>query len=87
MVLFAYVDWPLLGPTELSGLVWLSILLLLPSIAAYQYATQLQASLREREGAKEEKSQSSLQVQRALRQPSRGLCCWPLGQRSPAARG
>ncbi|CAE7894102.1 CLT3 [Symbiodinium microadriaticum] len=68
MVLFAYVDWPLLGPTELSGLVWLSILLLLPSIAAYQYATQLQ-------------------VQRALRQPSRGLCCWPLGQRSPAARG
>ncbi|CAE7794515.1 crtp1 [Symbiodinium necroappetens] len=67
-VLFAYVDWPLLGPTELSGLVWLSILLLLPSIAAYQYATQLQ-------------------VQRALGHPSRGLCCWPLGQRSPAARG
>ncbi|CAE7655259.1 CLT3 [Symbiodinium sp. CCMP2456] len=67
-VLFAYVDWPLLGPTELSGLVWLSILLLLPSIAAYQYATQLQ-------------------VQRALLHPSMGLCCWPLNQRSRAARG
>lgn len=67
-VLFAYVDWPLLGPTELSGLVWLSILLLLPSIAAYQYATQLQ-------------------VQRALLHPPSGLCCWPLGQRSRAARG
>ncbi|CAE7409961.1 crtp2 [Symbiodinium natans] len=42
-VLFAYVDWPLLGPTSLSWLVWLSILILLPSIAAYQWATDLQA--------------------------------------------
>ncbi|CAE7752180.1 crtp2 [Symbiodinium pilosum] len=42
-VLFAYVDWPLLGQTSLSWLVWLSILILLPSIAAYQWATDLQA--------------------------------------------
>ncbi|CAE7438815.1 crtp1 [Symbiodinium sp. CCMP2456] len=42
-VLFAYVDWPLLGQTSLSWLVWLSILILLPSIAAYQWATALQA--------------------------------------------
>ncbi|CAE7306949.1 crtp2, partial [Symbiodinium pilosum] len=42
-VLFAYVDWPLLGPTHLSWLVWLSIALLLPSIAAYQYTSQSQA--------------------------------------------
>ncbi|CAJ1354598.1 unnamed protein product [Effrenium voratum] len=42
-VLFAYVDWPLLGPTRLSWLVWLSILLLVPSIGAYQWATHVQA--------------------------------------------
>ncbi|CAE7797276.1 crtp2 [Symbiodinium sp. CCMP2592] len=41
-VLFAYVDWPLLGQTSLSWLVWLSILILLPAIALYQYATDLQ---------------------------------------------
>ncbi|CAJ1376140.1 unnamed protein product [Effrenium voratum] len=42
-VLFAYIDWPLLGETELSSLVWLSIVLLLPSIAFYQWSSREQA--------------------------------------------
>lgn len=44
-VLFAYIDWPLLGETELSSLVWLSIVLLLPSIAFYQWSSREQANL------------------------------------------
>lgn len=42
-VLFAYVDWPLLGQTPLHWLVWLSLCMLLPSIAAYQLASRRQA--------------------------------------------
>ena len=42
-VLFAYVDWPLLPKKDFSWLIWLSMLILLPSIALYQWASQLQA--------------------------------------------
>mmetsp|Transcript_33436 Transcript_33436/g.71644 ORF Transcript_33436/g.71644 Transcript_33436/m.71644 type:complete len:426 (-) Transcript_33436:67-1344(-) len=38
-ILFAYVDWPLLGPTALNWLVWVSVLLMIPSIALYQWAS------------------------------------------------
>jgi len=38
-LLFAYVDWPLIGRTDLNWLVWLSVALILPSIALYQWAT------------------------------------------------
>lgn len=41
-VLFAEVSWPLLGRTELNWLVWVSVVLLLPAIGAYQYASKLQ---------------------------------------------
>ena len=74
-MLFAYVDWPLLGPTELSGLVWLSILLLLPAIAAYQYATQLQ-----------ERSGGRRRVVRLLRGPALFSChCGMAGAACAAA--
>lgn len=43
-VLFAYVDWPLLPKKDFSWLIWLSMLILLPSIALYQWASQLQAA-------------------------------------------
>ena len=42
-VLFEYVDWPLLGKKDFSWLIWLSMAILLPSIACYQWASQLQA--------------------------------------------
>lgn len=38
-VLFATVNWPLLGKTELHWLVWVSVILLIPSIGAYQWAS------------------------------------------------
>ncbi|CAE8645509.1 unnamed protein product, partial [Polarella glacialis] len=47
-LLFAYVDWPLLGPTPLSLLVWLSVALLLPSIGLFQWASHLQAQRAQR---------------------------------------
>ena len=43
-ILFEYVDWPILGKTECSWLIWLSMAILLPSIACYQWASQLQAA-------------------------------------------
>eukprot|EP00435_Cladocopium_sp_Y103_P032829 s972_g8.t1 len=43
-VLFEYVDWPLLGKKDFSWLIWLSMAILLPSIACYQRASQLQAA-------------------------------------------
>lgn len=43
-VLFEYVDWPLLGKKDFSWLIWLSMAILLPSIACYQWASQLQAA-------------------------------------------
>ena len=39
MVLFAYIQWPLLGRTEIHWLTWASLLLLLPAVFAYQWAT------------------------------------------------
>ncbi|CAE7405095.1 crtp2 [Symbiodinium sp. CCMP2592] len=39
MVLFAYVQWPLLGKTDIHWLTWMSVLVLLPSIGVYQWAT------------------------------------------------
>eukprot|EP00413_Alexandrium_margalefii_P032527 CAMPEP_0204577330 /NCGR_PEP_ID=MMETSP0661-20131031/42280_1 /ASSEMBLY_ACC=CAM_ASM_000606 /TAXON_ID=109239 /ORGANISM="Alexandrium margalefi, Strain AMGDE01CS-322" /LENGTH=421 /DNA_ID=CAMNT_0051586151 /DNA_START=54 /DNA_END=1319 /DNA_ORIENTATION=+ len=41
-VLFAIVDWPLLGQTQLNWLVWLSVILVIPFIGAYQYASKQQ---------------------------------------------
>merc|ERR1719215_24077 len=41
-ILFAYVNWPLLGRTPLHWLVWVSVLLILPSIAGYQWASMQQ---------------------------------------------
>jgi len=41
-LLFAYVDWPLLGKTSTHWLVWVSVLVMLPSIAVYQWASDRQ---------------------------------------------
>jgi len=41
-ILFAYVDWPLLGQTPLNWLVWLSVVIMLPSIFLYQWASGFQ---------------------------------------------
>ncbi|CAK0804403.1 unnamed protein product, partial [Prorocentrum cordatum] len=41
-VLFACVDWPLLGRTPLSWLVWVSLGLMLPCIVLYQLASSWQ---------------------------------------------
>jgi len=38
-VLFAAVDWPLLGRTQLNWLVWVSVVLLIPCIGAYQWSS------------------------------------------------
>ncbi|CAK9086011.1 unnamed protein product [Durusdinium trenchii] len=43
-VLFEYVDWPLLPRRGYSHLIWVSMAILLPSIACYQWASQLQAA-------------------------------------------
>ena len=43
-VLTEYVDWPLLPHKDFSWLIWLSMAILLPSIACYQWASQLQAA-------------------------------------------
>lgn len=45
-VLFAYVDWPLLPQKGFSWLIWLSMLILLPSIFMFQWASQLQQGRR-----------------------------------------
>jgi len=42
-VLFAVIDWPLLGRTQLHWLVWISVCLLLPCIGAYQWSSRQQA--------------------------------------------
>ncbi|CAK0823825.1 unnamed protein product [Prorocentrum cordatum] len=41
-ILFACVDWPLLRRTELDGLVWLSLCLILPCIGLYHRASRWQ---------------------------------------------
>ena len=43
-ILFEYVDWPLLPKRDYSSLIWLSMAILLPCIACYQWASQLQAA-------------------------------------------
>merc|ERR1711972_798840 len=41
-LLFGYVDWPLLGRTPLNWLVWVSVVIMLPSIFFYQWASGFQ---------------------------------------------
>jgi hypothetical protein len=41
-ILFAVIDWPLLGKTSLSPLVWASVGLILPAIGVYQWASTQQ---------------------------------------------
>jgi len=38
-VMFAYINWPLLGKTEMDPLVWVSVALIVPAIATYQWAS------------------------------------------------
>lgn len=41
-ILFAYINWPLLGQTPVSWLVWASMCLMIPSIVMYNIATRKQ---------------------------------------------
>lgn len=41
-ILFAYVDWPLLGTTELKPLTWVSLSIVVPCIAVFTYASRQQ---------------------------------------------
>merc|ERR1712217_545038 len=50
IVLFAYVDWPLLGRTHVDPLVWLGVAIMLPSIGIYQYASDQQRARQQKEG-------------------------------------
>lgn len=42
-ILFALVNWPLLGITYLHWLVWASVCFMVPSIVVYKWASQLQS--------------------------------------------
>lgn len=41
-VTFAFIDWPLLGKTPVHWLMWLSVIIFLPSMVLYKVATALQ---------------------------------------------
>lgn len=41
-ILFAYVSWPLLGTTTMNILTWVSVVLLLPAVAAFQFGSFVQ---------------------------------------------
>uniref|UniRef100_A0A7S2K5J9 EamA domain-containing protein n=1 Tax=Zooxanthella nutricula TaxID=1333877 RepID=A0A7S2K5J9_9DINO len=42
-LLFAYVDWPLLGKSDVSWLVWVSAAIIMPCIIFYQWASEQQS--------------------------------------------